>query len=396
MTEDTVGQRECRRDARAIPAAQSGARGQRRPRLFHVAEVLRIDDVGFADFAPAKQHLHEASEIAWGRVQVAGWTQVDARIADGFAVAVIAAGEECLVLCGQAETARRHVERVEDVLLDVVLERLAGEFLEHEPGNAVADVRIRHPRARPPANPPRGGIASQRLTERDLGLAFGDVPIFEVHVVEPGRVLEHVNQPDRIGAVPRIVDGDLGHELFERGFDVERVLLVQLDEAHRDERLADRADAEARVAGDRDAPFAVGEANAPGPLDAVGPDQRKPGAGHAGFADDARRGGLEFLERLRGGVLRGRRWCLRGGYRDGRGAKGQKRCDQPSASRHPSHASHLLAPVAPHLSHLSHPSHPPPLAQRLGASYGETSPKRPLAAKEGLPHPVPVPKVYPH
>ena len=70
----------------------------RRSRLFHVAEILGIDDEGGAELAPAEQHTDEASKLARRAVQIAGGPQIDSRISDGGPVgARVAARQRALV-----------------------------------------------------------------------------------------------------------------------------------------------------------------------------------------------------------------------------------------------------------------------------------------------------------
>ena len=172
---------------------------------------------------------------------------------------------------------------------------------------------------------------------------------------KPGRVLQQVDQPHGIGRVPRVVDGDLGRELLERRLDIELALLIQLDEAHGDERLADRPDAEVRVAGHRRLPLTVRQSHAAGPLDASRANEREPRAGHTGFSDDAGGGCLKVFERLRRRVVRwrGRRLRVReGDIRHDERDQHRARADAWPA---PAHLSHLR--TAPPLSHLTPSSH---------------------------------------
>ena len=238
--------------------------------------------------------------------------QVDPPVRHRRALAAgVAARQRRVVVGRQTEAARRHLERAEDPLLDELVERRAGDLLDEQPGNAVAGVRVAHARAGPPAHATRRRIAHQHLVERHVGRGVEHVGLVEVHVVEPGGVLEHVADGDRRVGRPRVLDRHLRQQIRDLGVEIELAVLVQLDQRQRHEALAHRTGAEVRVRGDRQAAIAIGPAHAPGPLGAVHVHERDPGPGHARLVEDSSRGRLELVERLRRRVVERRRNWLR-------------------------------------------------------------------------------------
>jgi hypothetical protein len=120
-----------------------------------------------------------------------------------------------------------------------------------------------------------------------------------VHVVEAGGVLQHVAYGDCRRLAKRVVDDDVGEQVGNLRVEVELAVLVELDQCHGDEALADRAGTKMGVGGHRHPAVAIGPADATGPLGAIDGDQRQPGAGHAGLLEYPGSGGLELLDSLR-------------------------------------------------------------------------------------------------
>ncbi len=151
-----------------------------RSRLFHVAEILGIDDESVADLTPAEQHLDEASKLARRAVQVARRPQIDSRVADGgTGGARVSACQRAFIGRRQREAARRHFERLEDLSADVVLVRLVRELFNEIAGDCVARIRIRHPRAGAPPHSTRSRVDREHVRQRTIGLTFRDVALVE-------------------------------------------------------------------------------------------------------------------------------------------------------------------------------------------------------------------------
>ena len=138
--------------------------------------------------------------------------------------------ERRFILAGEIETARRHAGRLEDALGDAVLESLAGHLLDHMTGNGVAGIRVRHASAGPPPHDARCRIDLQHVLERQLRRVRAGVDLVEVHVVEPGGVLQQMNHAHGIGGVPGVVDPDLRHNPGDGRVEIDFVIEVQLDE----------------------------------------------------------------------------------------------------------------------------------------------------------------------
>jgi hypothetical protein len=108
-----------------------------------------------------------------------------------------------------------------------------------------------------------------------------EVRLVEVHVVEAGRMLQKVDEANGMLCLPRIFDVDFGRELSDRSVEIDQPVFSELHQPHRDECLADRADAKASVGCDRYSTITIGVADATFPFDACLPDERKAGTRHS-------------------------------------------------------------------------------------------------------------------
>jgi hypothetical protein len=137
---------------------------------------------------------------------------------------------------------RLHAEGQKEILSDVVFEAPARELFDDVRGDGRSGVAIGHAGSGRPAGDARVMVVVEALAERH---AFGVLGVLgQMQVVPSGGVLEQVDDTDRIGGLPAVLEPDLGDEFVDRVVEREPAFIDQFEDGERDESLGCGTDAE--------------------------------------------------------------------------------------------------------------------------------------------------------
>jgi hypothetical protein len=109
---------------------------------------------------------------------------------------------------------RLHADGQEEVLRDVVLEALTSELFNDVGGDGRPGVAIGHAGSGRPARDARVVIVVEALTQRHAFGVFG--VLGQMQIVPAGSVFEQVDNADRVGGFPAILEIDLQDQLVHR------------------------------------------------------------------------------------------------------------------------------------------------------------------------------------
>ena len=233
------------------------------------------------ELAAVAQHLGEAVVVGRARHQAAAARQHLGRRQHGLAPRVerhggalgagaVEGGQAILVRLGHREAGVGHAQRLEDVLGQEAVERLARHHLD-QPTEHVGRHRVvplgaglEQQRHRRPHVDRAGQVEVGRAAPLEPGVAVHGVDRVGVveAVGEPGRVGQQVPDAHRLGGRhghrrlrrPAAVDALVAERLdvaVQRVLQLEGALLVEHHRRHRRDRLGHRVDAPQRVALDR-------------------------------------------------------------------------------------------------------------------------------------------------
>ena len=180
---------------------------------FHAIDVGCGQDRLSVDRAAIEIELHVRGHVIGGSIDGAGGTLEDVPVGIRcFAVVLIEGSElrrRLLEIGG-----RLHADGQEEVLRDVVLEALAGELFNDVGGDGRTGVAIGHAGSRRPARDARVVVVVEAFAQRHALGVFG--VLGQMQIVPAGGVFEQVDDADRVGGFPAILEIDLRDQLVHR------------------------------------------------------------------------------------------------------------------------------------------------------------------------------------
>ena len=150
----------------------------------------------------------------------------------------------------EIEVAGRDFERRENVRANIAGPRLAADFFDEVPGDAVVGIGVSEASAGRPANVLGIWEFLQDLQDGNVRRVFCVVGLAKGHVVEAGGVLEKIGDADGIRGLPRVFERNVRRDVLQAGLQIDAALFFEFEKRERDECFADGADAEFGVASD--------------------------------------------------------------------------------------------------------------------------------------------------
>jgi len=253
---------------------------------------LRLQDLCVARFPAAQEKFDKLGEFAGRSLQITRGTQIDVRIAEGPGwISIVSGGQERLVPIGEREVGIGHAQRTKNGLANVLIIRLAGDFLDEIARDAEARIGIRHPGARRPANILRFLEALKDFEKRKIIRVLEVIDFGCLHVVESRSVFEQIEDAHGIAGLPAVFEGDFRSNIFQARLEIDFSFFLELQKCQGDKGLADRADAKFRFTSDLAARAGVRFSESAAP-------QRHAGTRQVSFVENILHRFLQFQKRF--------------------------------------------------------------------------------------------------
>ena len=125
----------------AVPEAKAVLCGRNSFRIFHSCDAVRLHQLDVPRFAASQKELHELGQFAWRSLHIAGRAQVDVLVSNGARrIALVALRERGAIRVGEPEIADSDLQRRKNPLLDIRVEGLAGDLLDHVARDAITGI----------------------------------------------------------------------------------------------------------------------------------------------------------------------------------------------------------------------------------------------------------------